>query len=190
MSAEALDYWRLATQYLGLAEAASAELAKTGNAWVLISDGPITDPAYQEATRWSDHQIGVAVLFNFYHGIELMLKGFIGLAQKVPRHHCITQLLTSFEEMHSHTHVGALIASYTSGLDVESPLGRFFATNCTDVNNWYQALKYPESKDKSINHLELQYGSSDTIGFWQALAQAAHEIRVASVNLAQSLEPA
>jgi len=40
MSAEALDYWRLATQYLGLAEAASAELAKTGNAWSSFRMGP------------------------------------------------------------------------------------------------------------------------------------------------------
>lgn len=83
MSAEALHYWRLATQYLDLTEAVSTELVRSGNPWVIVAS-ELSDAQYRESTTWSDHRIGVAVLFNFYHGVELVLKGFLALGGSAP----------------------------------------------------------------------------------------------------------
>lgn len=190
MCAEALAYWRLATQYLDLAEAASAELVDSGNPSVVVADDPPSDAQYREASRWSDHRIGVAVLFNFYHGIELILKGFIALNGDAPcLRHSLTQLLADFERRHPDTEVGVLISDYTSRLDTQSPLGRFFAENHTKVDHWYQALRYPESRQgQPFDHLVLKYGSSDCIRFWEALRRAVRDIRVASLE--RSLEGA
>jgi hypothetical protein len=182
-------YWRLATHFLGLVEAASHELVQSENAWVLVADRDISESDYEAATRWSDHTLGIAVLFDFFHGVELMLKGFIALDGSSPRHHRLTGLLADFEASHPGTEVGVLVAAHTANLDPGSPLGVFLAANGLGIDSWNEALKYPESKKgESFDHVGLQYGGRATIDFWRTLGKAAREIRIASVRLARSLE--
>jgi len=157
--------------------------------WVIVSDEEVSESAYESATKWSDHTVGIAILFDYFHGIELMLKGFMALDGSVPRHHRLRELLADFEASHPGTEVSVLISTYTTDLDRGSPLGIFFTANGLDVDSWNEALRYPESKKgESFDHLSLQYGGLDTVDFWRALGSAAREIRVASVRLARSLE--
>jgi len=182
-----IGYWRLATDFLDLVEAACGELVENANAWVVIGDES-TIEKYRELTKWSDHRIAVPVLFNFLHGVELILKGFISLQGNVPRHHELTRLLADFNTACPDTRLGALIADYTGGLNPASPLGCFFATNGISVDDWYIALKYPESAaGRPYDHVDLKYGATRTLSFWKALGQAAAEIRVAAVELARDL---
>jgi hypothetical protein len=186
--ADAFGYWRLATHFLCLVEAASHELVRTDNTWVFVSDEDISESAYESATKWSDHTVGIAVLFDFFQGVELMLKGFIALDGRIPKHHRLTELLADFEASHPGTEVGALVATYTRDLDRGSPLGIFLAANGLEIDSWNEALKYPESKKgKRFDHLRLKYGGLDTVGFWRTLSSAAREIRVAAVKLARSM---
>lgn len=186
---DAFGYWRLATHFLGLVEAAAQELVNSENAWVIVSDEDVGEAAYERATKWSDHTVGIAILLDFFHGIELMLKGFIALDGNVPRHHRVRELLADFEASHPGTEVSVLMATYTTNLDRGSPLGVFLTANGLDIDSWNEALRYPESKKgEPFDHLRLQYGGLGTVDFWQALGSAAREIRVASVRLARSLE--
>jgi len=63
VSAEALHYWRLATQYLDLTEAVSTELVRSGNPWVIVAS-ELSDAQYRESTTWSDHWAEVLLPFG------------------------------------------------------------------------------------------------------------------------------
>jgi hypothetical protein len=57
------------------------ELEKQGNKNLLFFDGNLSEDEswlkYDQQTNWNDNNIAIPVLFNFYHGIELVLKGLI-----------------------------------------------------------------------------------------------------------------
>ena len=183
-------YWVIGTHFLQLSENACNELVATSNRHFVVSDQPIDPAEYSELVKWSDHTVGVAVLFDFFHGIEVVLKGFISLGkQSVPKTHRITALLGHFEEVYGENAVGRLIGGWTRNLDEESPLGRFFQSNGIDVDNWYEALKYPELRaGQTIDHFHLKYAGPDGAEFWRALGQAARDIRVEAVRLARAFE--
>jgi len=185
---EAMAYWSLGTQFLSLAEEVCKELSKAGNVHIAITDKLLANGEYEEMTKWSDFSIGIPVLFNFFHGVELLLKGFIALSKQVPPHHRLTELLENFENRYPLTKVGELIKSYTKCLNPQSPLSRFFTTNGISIDDWYHALKYPDFKGRQqFSHFELKYGGTGTLNFWQSLGRDAGNLRLESVQLAKSL---
>ena len=74
---KALGFWRVGIQYLHLVQAVSNETHRQGNAHLVMSDETITTGKYMEETKWSDHNLVIPLLFNFYHGLETILKGFL-----------------------------------------------------------------------------------------------------------------
>ncbi|WP_286353968.1 hypothetical protein [Geothrix oryzae] len=189
-----LGYWTIGTHYLHLVGSACEELIKNENARVVIEpqiEGrPFSWAGYFEKTKWSDHTVGIAVLFNFFHGIEVTLKGFLSRNGEAPRHHRLTDLLVQFEDRYPGTSVGNLVRQFTVQLDPESPLGQFFVTNQVSVDDWYQALKYPESTaGQTFDHHDLKYGGQETVAFWKVIGQTSRQLCQESVALAMSLEP-
>lgn len=181
-----LDYWTLAGDFLNLVEAGVGELVDKGNLWVVTGDSSVSKK-YDELTKWSDHRIGVPLLFNFYHGLELILKGFLAEKGQVPTHHRLTGLLADFTSKYPNTELAGIIGKYTTNLDPKSPLGQFFNANGVSVDQWYEALKYPESKKgKVFDHMDLQYGEMETLEFWKDIGQAAQVVREEAANLGWS----
>ena len=78
-------YWMLAAQFLRLAHESCVEIINSGNKYTLVSDVPISPLEFSHAVRWSDHAVGAGVLFSYFHGIELILKGF--LSAQAPKGH-------------------------------------------------------------------------------------------------------
>jgi hypothetical protein len=74
---EALGYWTVGIQYLHLVETVANETIQQGNQFVVVSDDEISLERYASETKWSDHSLVVPLLFDFYHGIEVLLKGFL-----------------------------------------------------------------------------------------------------------------
>ena len=72
-----LAFWTTSLYYLKLVEAVADQMVCQGNQYVIIGDIPISPEDYEEQTKWSDHNISLPLLYNFYHGIELLLKGFV-----------------------------------------------------------------------------------------------------------------
>jgi hypothetical protein len=183
-------YWQLGEQFLILAEGACRELVRSDNAWVVVTtDRPLTDDQYHEATKWSDFNIGVPVLFNLYHGVELLLKGFIALSGPPSTGHSLTNLLTRFESSYSDSAFGQRVRQLVLEVDSASPFGRFLAENELRIDQWYQALKYPESlAGQRFSHGPLRYGSDEAVGFWKACGETAKGLRLDSVHLLRTVE--
>ena len=59
------------------------EMEKQGNKTIIVSEYSenITEKQswknYELLTNWNDQNIGIPVLFNFYHGLELFMKGLL-----------------------------------------------------------------------------------------------------------------
>lgn len=187
--AEAFDYWIIGIQYLRLSEAACQELVKQENVHGVVFSGPWDWEDYLEVTKWSDHSIGIAILFNFFHGIEVLLKGFISLRRSTPKHHKLTDILREFEKEFPESGLSSLARKHTVDLDPSSPLGLFLAKNRVSVDEWYVALKYPEStKGHTYTHADLKYGGSNTLNFWKSIGETAVDLRKEAVKLSVSAQ--
>lgn len=185
-----LAYLKLASNFLQLAEGACEQLVKSINPSVVVTKAPISPAQYARRTRWSDHSIGVPILFNFFHGIELLLKGFLATSNSTSTGHKLSQLLAKFEEMLPGTKLGATIEKFVRNIDQQSPLGEFIAMNSIHIDDWYEALKYPKSmRGKSFSHKKLKYGGGKTIQFWSSIGSGSALLRKQAVTLANSLRP-
>src|SRR6266568_7203160 len=188
---EARAYLTLATHFLRLAEGASAQLVRRKNALAVISDKKVTPAQYARKTGWSDHAVGIAILFNLYHCIELVLKGCLAIRAEPPNSHKLSELLTELKKSGLCPTLAATIAKFVRHIDGTSPLGRFLAANGIAIDSWYESLKYPKSrKGKPFTHIKLKYGGLSTVAFWRAVGQGAASLRKQSVAFLREAEGA
>ena len=187
----ALKYWRLGIQYLHLTQQASDEISKQRNAWLVVGEGP--EPIdYAERTKWSDHMVATPVLFSFFHGIELMLKGFAALKgpRTKPPNHSLSALASAFNDEQNDAVISQFLEKYLKAATVPSPLKEFLAASHTDIDKYYQALKYPESAaGQEYIHNELYYKGEWGLSFYSQLRDDIAAVRPALVCLGRSLAP-
>jgi hypothetical protein len=190
-TAQPLAFCQIGTNFLRLAEGACDQLAKNSNRLAVVGPTRIAPSTWDERTFWSDFRIGIPVLFNFFHGIELLLKGFLATSSPTPAHHRLSELLAAFEKAFPSTAFGKTVASFVRDIDPSTPLGRFIADNSITIDYWYEALKYPQStKGKPFSHAALKYGGEATVDFWQSIGQGAALLRRQAVKLARGEEHA
>ena len=84
--------------YLLFSQSVLKKTIESGNKFMLISDEEISEKEYFKATEWSDSNVIIPVLFSFYHGVELLLKGLLMMADgyRLEASHKITTLLKDF----------------------------------------------------------------------------------------------
>ncbi|HEY0974806.1 MAG TPA: hypothetical protein VGE57_09960 [Solimonas sp.] len=179
-------YWTLAAQFLRLAHESCVEIVNSGNKFMVSAAKPISQFEFDQAVRWSDHAVGTGVLFSYYHGIELILKGFLAAVGVRSQHHRLTDLLKNFESRFPGTDLGKAISSALPQAGGDSPMGRFLASNSIQIDDWYEALKYPESmRGATFDHFDLKFGGQSTIPFWSSVHASSAEINSKAVTLSQ-----
>lgn len=183
-----LGYWALGAQFLSLAYESCFEIVDSGNKLVVIVK-PTSHNQFNDADRWSDHRVGIPVLFSFYHGIELILKGFLAATgnQIHKPHHRLTELLSNFESDHPNTDLAKQI-NVALNPWVSTPTGNFLEQNNITIDDWYEALKYLASKKKQqFSHTHLKYGGHTTVSFWNHIHEQSLTIRKEAARLSKSL---
>lgn len=173
----AVEYWSVGQQFLQLSSFTSEKIAKSGNKSIILSNRPLSIREIDRKTKWSDLSISIPVLFNFYHGIELILKGYIIFSNNEDRTtHRISNLLEYIsEQIGKDNEFIILLDKYIN--PKENIISDFLTKNNINIDNWYQALKYPESNQRiKYNHFSLKYGGDRTIEFWQELSKDSLEI--------------
>ena len=131
-----------------------------GNRTMIITDADgekSNSDKYEQQTRWSDFNIGVPILFNFYHGLELMLKGLIlEYGQSLEsKDHKLSQLLIKLKSGDSvpSDKIIQIFEKYVN----HGPFFEFFKSNDLNTDNFYELLKYPESKkNKQFRFYEIR----------------------------------
>ncbi len=185
-----LAFWMTAIQYLHLVEVVSEETVKQGNCWAVVSSEEVSWEEYAQRTKWSDFEIAVPILFNFYHGIELLLKGFILAKGELRQVHKISELYKRFCEIFPDNPVVELLKPYIRKIDPSSILGGFLSSNGISIDEYYQALKYPTStKGAKYFHRPLQFNTDVGLKYFHELNQCVLKLREETLLLGRSLDP-
>ena len=192
----ASSFWTVAFQYLMLVENVARETASDRNPLGLIKDvkeGPITENEPLGATRWSDHTLIIPLLFNLYHGIELLVKGFLLITPGVdvkPRH-SIQRLCREFSAAYpNEKELNAFFQKYTEESQLPSLLNEFLRDNALTFGDLYQSLRYPSDQDfMDLNlYVQLKHRGMRGVNFFQELHDGIKLIRPLAVRLGHSLE--
>ena len=181
-----LLFLKLSIQYLHFVETIIEELLRQGNLRVVLSHN-ITHDEYNEATKWSDRNIAEPLFFNLYHGIELLLKGY--LIELKERYEIMT-LFQEFKKTTQNNLVTNTLQKYIgSDAELVEPLKSFFQKNNITVNEYYNALRYPLTfnRKKSFNHYELKRLENKNISFYKELKDDINKLRIEVVKFERSI---
>lgn len=182
-----LLFLRLSIQYLQFVETVIKELLKQGNRRVVFSDQEITFEEFFEATKWSDQNIAEPLFFNLYHGIELLLKGY---SIKPLNGHALNNLFGKFKKENKDKLISEILQKYIgSNEELVEPLKSFFVNNKINADEYYNALRYPLSKDrkKQFEHYELKKISDENISFYKELMDDISILRVEVVTFGRNI---
>jgi hypothetical protein len=144
-----LSFLTLALNYLKLASNALEETVSQGNIHMLTYDDYITEELYNEKTRWSDFRIIEPTLFNFYHGLELIMKGLLLLVSvaSVESIHGLNGFLEKTKLRNEiPTTIKEVLEKHISPGAINSFLSDFLNENNLSVDQLYDALRYPFDK--------------------------------------------
>ena len=146
-------------------------------------------------TKWSDGHLIEPLLFNFYHGIELLLKGFVQLKQKTVQdpNHSLTKYLDSFtREYPTEISLIAKFDKYLISKNMPDILQNFFKENSLTPDHFHVMLRYPyDKKDptKSYQHDMLKYKGHEGVMFFEGLVTDISDIMRMCVALSRQHKP-
>ena len=183
-----LSFLTLSIKYLHLVENVLNENVKRSNSHMMFRDKEITAEEYEEMTKWSDFNISNPVLFNFYHGLELLLKGFLLLRNDyvVKSNHHIEKLFEEFKEKHSKEQKIILILEKYLKIDLMPEfLANCLKNNKIQIDNLYEFLRYPTDKNAQnvYDYIDLKYKEENGLYFFKCLASDLDILRREMVML-------
>lgn len=188
---KALGFWNVGIQYLHLVQSVSNETHYQGNTHTVISENVLSYNEYVEETKWSDFNLVIPLLFNFYHGLEVILKGFRYANGVTGGHsHRLSNLLTDFETHNPGNDLIPLFEKYILQPNLPTILADFCSSSGISIDDYYQALKYPEStRGVQYNHHPLKYSESGGASFFAELRDDIKTLREKTVELGRTICP-
>jgi len=185
---EALGYWTIGIQYLHLAEMVTAETIAQGNKFVVVADAEVPWERLLAETKWSDHELIIPLLFDFYHGVEVLLKGFLIRKGKLEKkNHSLSSLLATFSIEYPGHQIGVVLEKYITAKALVEPLASFCKKSGITIDEYYQALKYPEStKGTAYRHTPLKYHGESGLAFFSQINSDIKNLRLEAVALGRS----
>lgn len=158
------DYITIAYKFHNLVASIIGEMEKSKNITTIISDSDKNKSdeeiwkEYDYNVRWTDLKVGIPILFNFYHGLELLLKGLITFKnENIKLNHSLSQLLITFENQ-DNINNQRLVDWFNKYVSFNNnPFKEVFVENNLDNTDSYHILfRYPGKKDSSLfNHGKL-----------------------------------
>ncbi len=174
-----LTFLDLGYKFLILTENALNELIQSGNKHVILSDKPIGDD-YFNKVRWSDFQIAIPVFFNFYHALELIMKGLLSLKGNVKNNHNLSLSLQGIKEIKEFpADIILILDKYIYEDQLNTLLKSFLKINDIGVNEFYEYLRYPYNKafTKTISYSELKYKGAKALPYYKEIVQDSIGLR-------------
>jgi hypothetical protein len=184
-------------KYLHLVRVTVEQVVRMKNKTVATWWGELTpeEEAKQldRQTKWSDARLVEPLLFNFYHGLELLLKGFtLWKSALNPRlDHRLTVLLASFMKKYpGEVDLIKVFHKYLVESTMPKMLRDFLEENESSVDRFYESLRYPFNRDMSqkYEHIMLKYKEREGLPFYEEMVTDIGVIAKCSVALGRKLE--
>lgn len=171
-------FWSLGLKYLHLTRVTTEQVVENRNQMVATWWGektPVEEAAeLDRQTKWSDSRLVEPLLFNLFHGLELVLKGFVLFRQSESRKldHALTKLLRSFRSLYpAEQELARIFARYIESVSMPALLRDFLDANAASVDTYYQLFRYPFDRKftKEHDHFTLKYKGCKGLPFYQDL---------------------
>ena len=180
------NYIGITYQFWNLVRESINEMEKIKNVSLLISghDSNISDAEsweiYEEKTKWNDFKIGVPVLFNYYHGLELLMKGLLNEINVEPRkkNHKLTEYYAQII-VHESKFTPEIINTLGQFLKKNNRFEKFFTDNGGSVDDFYIMLRYPGPIKENVHFGFRNIRGTDKKGLekWLLLRDNTIEIK-------------
>ena len=181
----------LSDNFLQLVESVLTETVSHNNVDMYV--GPPREDIgehYRQMTRWSDFRILIPTLFNFFHGIELILKAAnykIAPPSGNPNHK-LSALLAKFKTNYPRAvELTSIFEKYIFPNSADCMILNTFyvSNNITDSSQFYEVFKYPYSKDfgSDFDYGDLRNLDTDGVNFFKQIIKDIQTIRTESDKL-------
>lgn len=138
------------------------------------------DAKVNEIFKQNDNNIGVAVMFNFYHGLELFMKGLLQVENIIldKSDHNLQNLYKQIKASES-KYTSSLIQLLKDHIYNAKSFNPFFESNNINVNDFYIGLRYPQNKDgdKHFKYFTIRGKEEETFKIYKAMSDATHNFR-------------
>jgi hypothetical protein len=185
------NYIGLAYQFWNLVIESINEMEKLENKSLIISkkdlslSEKVSWKKYKEQTKWNDFNIGVPVLFNYYHGLELFMKGLLQEIGKLPdkNNHNLTDYHKVIKE-NEIEFTEELVDLVNIYIGDKNPYKKFFKENFGSVNQFYLMLRYPTTikKNKTYRYKEIRGTDKKGLDKWLKLRDSTISMKTAIEN--------
>jgi hypothetical protein len=185
---KALRFLTMGSKYFNLVEWVAKETINATKASLL----PSYNSELKDAYKWHDFTIITPLLFNFYHGLELTLKGLLTIKEFKFKHtHDLSYLFLNFTKEFPENTFAIKIEKYIDTDSLPALLSEFCKSNKVDIDTYCQSFKYPVSSNgKQIyDQFPLKYKGEEGIPFFEELVSDSIIIRKESESLYKSLCP-
>ena len=192
-----LSFWSMGLKYFHLVRVTAEQVVGTKNrteaAWWGERTREEEAKELDRQTKWSDARLVEPLLFNFYHGLELLLKGFAlwrsGSNPKLD--YRLTVLLDSFmKEYPGEVDLILAFQKYLAEPTMPEMLRDFLEKNESHVDRLYESLRYPSNRDMSqdYEHIMLKYKGRKGLPFYEELVTDIGVIAKCAVTLGREVE--
>lgn len=183
----------MSIKYLCLVENVLYENIKSGNRWTLCGENEIADREYEEKTKWSDFNISIPILFNFYHGLELSLKGLLLLKKeyKLSPDHKIESLYEEFKNNYNKQEdLTRFFDKYLLIKKMPLFISNVLQENNLGVSGLYEFFRYPFDKKfkNTRNYQKIKYTEDEGLDFFTELMDDISDFRKNMVLFYRTIE--
>lgn len=191
METKSLKFYRLGHQFLNSSKVLLEKLVENEDRQVVISNFEITEEYYNEQTKYSDFNIIIPILFNYYHGLELIIKAALEQIGKLEKdRHNIENLIKKLKEEYKEDE--SFINYVVEKIDKPIQIVTKFQTDNNQINGFsvYEALRYPDNKseNKLINYESLLHNGDTIVDDCRGIIQNIENIKIATVRKYRELE--
>lgn len=182
----------LSTEYLHLVKNVVEENIKGGNLWMYFGDN-LANGEYEEKTKWSDFNISNPIFFNFYHGLELLLKRFLLLRENyvLEANHKFKKLFKDFQENYSErTELISILNKYLAIESMPQFIAECLRENNVQINDLYEFFRYPFDKkfQKQHDYSRVRYKEEDGLIFFNNFVNDVNLLLTEAVKLYREIE--
>lgn len=179
-------YFYIAHNFLNLVYNVVGEMIKHGNKFSITTDydDSLTQEEqselFNEKIKWNDNNIGIPVLFNFYHGLELFMKGMLDAKGLVfESNHNLETLYRLIKEKEQYYPKNCLeiLKKYVFINNCNIP---FFKDNKITPNHFYLAFRYPVSQIKNgtlYKYKSIRGKEKETLKIYEEIIRDVVELK-------------
>lgn len=180
------SFMPLAYNFWSIVQLLVEQMEKSGNKTMVISDyinsesEEERDKKADEVFKRNDNNVGIPIMFNFYHGLELFMKGLLEVEHITldKKDHNLQNLYKKIKANES-KYTPSLIDLLKSHIFDAKSLNPFFESNNIGVNDFYIGLRYPKNKlgDKQFKYYTIRGKQEETFKIYKAMSDATHDFR-------------